>query len=331
MGKPKVAVIGTGGTIAGQSNSILDMFEYAATGRLLEIEELLAKFPIIHTVAEIVPIKFKTVLSTAIAFREWKQMLVSVDAALKEHSDLAGVVVLHGTATLEETAYALSLTSKAPIPIVIAGAQRPSSALSSDAGLNLVNAIRTASAPEARELGVLVCLNDEIQAAREVTKTSTMRMQTFRSPDFGVLGHADGDAVTFYRKPIRRSAPNTEFDIRQLDNLPRVDVAYAYAGDDGTAIKAFVAAGARGLVMAGFPPGTVTPQMLAALREARAAGLVVVMSSRAAGRIYSTSAMRDAELLTADNLTPQKARILLALALTKTTDLGEVHRMFATY
>ena len=120
----------------------------------------------------------------------------------------SGIVVLHGTATLEETAYALNLTAKVQIPIVVVGAQRPASALSTDAGLNLVNAERTAACPEARGLGVLVCLNDEIQAAREVTKTSTARLQTFRSPDFGALGHADGDAVNFYRKPIRRGAPD---------------------------------------------------------------------------------------------------------------------------
>jgi L-asparaginase len=113
------------------------------------------------------------------------------------------------------------------VPVVIVGAQRPSSALSSDAGLNLVNAIRTAASPEARGLGVLVCLNDEIQAAREVTKTSTGRLQTFRSPDFGALGHADGDRISFYRRPLRRVAPETEFDIRALDTLPRVDIAYS--------------------------------------------------------------------------------------------------------
>ena len=116
------------------------------------------------------------------------------------------------------------------VPVVLVGAQRPSSALSSDAGMNLVNAIRVAASPEARGMGVLVVLNDEIHAAREVTKTSTLRMQTFRTPDFGVLGHADGDAIAFYRRPIRRCAPDTEFDIRALEALPRVDIAYSYAG-----------------------------------------------------------------------------------------------------
>src|SRR6202020_2162632 len=162
-----------------------------------------------------------------------------------DHPDLAGIVIGHGTATLEETAYFLNLTVKVAVPVVIVGAQRPSSALSSDAGMNLVNAIRVAASPEARDMGVLVVLNDEIHAAREVTKTATLRLQTFRTPDFGVLGHADGDAVVFYRQPLRRHAPDTEFDIRGLAGLPRVDIACAYAGGDGPAVRAFVAAGAQ--------------------------------------------------------------------------------------
>ncbi|MGE5512311.1 MAG: asparaginase [Bacteroidota bacterium] len=330
--KPKVAVIGTGGTITAIGKGPLDLFDYIATGKMLQADELVAKFPDVATVAEIVPIRFKAVPSTAVAFPEWKQIVLEADKAAAEHPDLAGIVVLHGTATLEETAYALNLTAKVSIPIVLVGAQRPASALSTDAGLNLVNAVRTAASPQARGLGVLVCLNDEVQCAREVTKTSTARLQTFRSADFGVLGHADGDAVMFYRRPIRKCAPDTEFDIRGLDALPRVDIAYAYAGDDGTAIRAFVAAGAKGIVMAAFAPGLPSPPEMEALKEARVAGVVVLMSSRAgSGRVFKSSRTRDAGFLTADNLTPQKARILLALALTRTSEPSEIERMFATY
>ena len=206
--------------------------------------------------------------------------MIEADKAVAANPDLAGIVVLHGTATLEETAYALNLTAKVRVPIVVVGSQRPASALSTDAGLNLVNAVRTAASPQSRGLGVLVCLNDEIQAAREVTKTSTARLQTFRSPDFGVLGHADGDAISYYRQPIRRRAPDTEFDIRGLDALPRVDIAYSYAGDDGTAIRAFIGAGARGIVMAAFAPGLLSPPEMEAAKEAVAAGVTVVLSSR---------------------------------------------------
>jgi len=221
---------------------------------------------------------------------------------------------------------------KVPVPVVVVGSQRPASALSTDAGLNLVNAVRVAASEEARGLGALVLLNDEIQAAREVTKTSTGRMQTFRSADFGVLGQADGDRLAWYRKPLRRLAPDTEFDIRGLAALPRVDVAYTYAGADGTAVRAFIAAGAKGIIAAGFAPGFVTPADAAALAEARAVGIITMQSTRAgSGRVFPTTRLREANMLTADNLTPQKARILLALALTVTTDPAAITRIFATY
>ena len=331
--KPKVAVIGTGGTITSLSGvGPLDLYEYTATGRMLEADQLVDRFPEVRTVAEIIPVRFKAVPSTAVAFPEWKQVVIEADKAVAAHPDLAGIVVLHGTATLEETAYALNLTAKVSVPIVVVGAQRPASALSTDAGLNLVNAVRTAAAPEARGMGVLVCLNDEIQAAREVTKTSTARLQTFRTPDFGVLGHADGDAINFYRKPVRRGAPDTEFDIRGLDSLPRVDIAYSYAGNDGAAIRAFVAAGASGIVAAAFAPGMLAPAEMEAMKGAVAAGCVVVISSRAgSGRTFASSKIVSAGFLNADNLTPQKARILLSLALTKTIDPTGIKKIFATY
>lgn len=331
--KPKVAVIGTGGTITSLSAvGPLDLYEYTSTGKMLEADQLVARFAEVRQVADVIAVRFKAVPSTAVAFPEWKQIVIEADRIASAHPDLAGIVVLHGTATLEETAYALNLTAKVSVPLVLVGAQRPASALSSDAGLNLVNAVRTAASPAARGMGVLVCLNDEIQAAREVTKTSTARLQTFRSPDFGVLGHADGDAVNFYRKPLRRAAPDTEFDIRTLAALPRVDIVYSYAGNDGAATRALVAAGAEGLVCAAFAPGLLSPAEMEAAREAVMAGTVVLVSSRAgSGRTFPASKIADAGLIPADNLNPQKARILLALALTRTREPAEIRRMLATY
>ena len=205
------------------------------------------------------------------------------------------------------------------MPVVVVGAQRPASALSTDAGLNLVNAVRVAASPEARGLGVLVVLNDEIQAAREVTKTSTLRMQTFRTPDFGVLGHADGDAVAFYRRPLRRCYAGHRVRHPRAGRAAAGRHRLAYAGADGTAVRAFVAAGARGIVSAGFAPGFAPPGDFAALKEAAAQGVVVVQSTRAgSGRTFRGTRLRKAGFLIADNLKPQKARILLALALTVT-------------
>jgi L-asparaginase len=195
-----------------------------------------------------------------------------------------------------------------------------------------VNAIRVAASTDARGLGVLVVLNDEIQAARDVSKTSTLRLQTFRSRDFGVLGHADGDAIAFYRRPLRRCYPDTDFNVCALETLPRVDVSYAYAGADGADVRAFIAAGAQGIVSAGFAPGFPSPGQAAALREATSHGITVVQSTRAgSGRTFRGKRLAEAGILIADNLNPQKARILLALALTVTNDPDRIADMFRTY
>jgi L-asparaginase len=330
--KPKVAFIGTGGTMSSLGTGPLDIIDYTATDQRMHAGEILDRFPEVHEVAEIIPVRYRNVPSYDLFFPEWKELVALCTQLVAEIPDLAGIVIGHGTASMEETAYFLNLTLTVAVPVVLVGSQRPASALSTDAGMNLVNAIRTAASPQARGRGVLLLLNDEIHAAREVTKTSTSRLQTFRSPDFGVLGHADGDKVAFYRSPERRHAPQTEFDIRTVEALPRVDVAYSYVGSDGAAVRAFVAAGARGIVSAGFAPGFAGSADGAALREAVAAGIVVVQSTRAgSGRVFYGSRMREWGFLTADNLNPQKARLLLALALTVTTERPEIARMFETY
>ncbi len=330
--KRKVAFIGTGGTMASVGKGALDTVDYGSTGQLLDAAQLLARFPEVQQVAEVVAAPFSAVPSTRLAWPDWKALLLLVEQLVAADPALAGIVIGHGTASLEETAYFLSLTLKVAIPVVVVGAQRPSSAISTDAALNLINGVRVAASPEARGLGVLVLLNDEIHAAREVTKTSTGRMQTFRSPDFGALGHADGDRLAWYRKPLRRVAPETEFDVRGLAELPRVDVSYTYAGSDGVAIRAFTAAGAKGLICAGFAPGFCTPAEAEAISDAQRAGVRVMMSTRAgSGRVPHTTKLREAGILPADNLNPQKARILLSLALTVTSDAAEIARIFDSY
>ena len=330
--KPVVAFIGTGGTIASLGKDSLDVVDYAAQGVMLHADQIVARFPELNQVATVIPVPYRNVPSFDIFYPQWRELVLLCERLVAETPDLAGIVIGHGTASLEETAYFLNLTLTVSVPVVLVGSQRPASALSTDAGMNLVNAVRTAASPQARGRGVLVVANDEIQAAREVTKTATYRMQTFRSPDFGVLGQADGDAIAFYRRPERRTAPDTEFDIRRLEALPRVDIAYAYTGSDGTAVRAFLAAGARGIVSAGFAPGFVGAADAEALCEAVARGVVVVQSTRAgSGRTVQGQRMREWGILAADNLNPQKARLLLALALTVTTDHKEIARIFAIY
>jgi L-asparaginase len=330
--KPKVAFIGTGGTIASIGVGPLDLQDYGATNQVMHADEIIARWPETGLVADVLPVRYRNIPSTAIDFSDWKALVLLCETLVAQHPELAGIVIGHGTATLEETAYILNLTLKVAVPVVLVGSQRPSSALSTDAGLNLVNAIRVAASPEALGMGVLVVLNDEIQAARDVTKTATARLQTFRTADFGVLGHADGDAVAFYRRPLRRCYPDTEFDIRALDALPRVDIAYAYAGGDGTAVRAYIAAGAKGIVSAGFAPGFAPPGDFEALKEAVAQGIVVMQSTRAgSGRTFRGTRLTNAGLLIADNLIPQKARILLALALTMTNDADHIAQIFRSY
>jgi L-asparaginase len=332
MSKPKVAFIGTGGTIASLGSGPLDILDYASAGNMMHAEDTLSRWPETALVADVMAVHYRNIPSPAIGFPEWQELVALCSKVVHENPDLAGIVIGHGTATLEETAYFLNLTVKVPIPVVVVGSQRPSSALSSDAGMNLVNAIRVAASPAARGMGVLVMLNDEIHAAREVTKTSTMRLQTFRTPDFGALGHADGDEVAFYRRPLRRHAPDTEFDISAITALPRVDISYSYAGGDGVAVRAFIAAGARGIIAAGFAPGFCPPAEIEALTDAARRGIVVVQCTRAgSGRTFRGTKLREVGFLIADNLNPQKARILLSLALTVSNDPDTITRQFRTY
>src|SRR5262245_5004663 len=331
--KRRVALIGTGGTISSIGRDSLDLWEYMDTSRKAEPAELLRRFPEVAEAAEILPLRFRSVGSTAIGPSDWLALTAAVHDAVDREAPLDGLVITHGTATLEETAYFLHLSVKADAAVVLVGAPRPASGLSSDAGLNLLNAVRVAGSREARGLGVLVLLNDEIQSARDVTKSSTLRLEAFRSHDLGMLGYADPDGrVAIYRRPARRHAPDTEFDVRGRTELPRVDIAASYAGADGTAIRAFVAAGARAIVSAALPPGVVTPAETEALLEARKQGVLVVMSSRAgSGRVLPRAVLRRQGLVVADNLTPQKARVLAMLALTRTSDPGEVQGMFDEY
>lgn len=328
----KVAFIGTGGTIASIGKGPLDILDYAANGTMIHAHDILAAVPSVREVADVVVVKFRNIPSPAIYFPEWQELAALCQRLVAEHPDLNGIVVGHGTASLEETAYFLNLTLKVAVTVVIVGSQRPLSGLASDAAMNLVAAVRVAASPASRGRGVLVVLNDEIQAARDVTKTSTFRLHTFRTPDFGVLGHVDGEHVRYYRRSERRHAPDTQFHIHGLDALPRVDISYSYTGSDGAAVRAFTAAGAEGIITAAMAPAMVTPAEIEALKQAVAAGVVVVASTRAgSGVALDGTKLRDLGVLTADNLNPQKARLLLALALTVSRDPEEIRRMFATY
>jgi L-asparaginase len=326
-----IAVIGTGGTISSLGASSLDVLDYPDFGQKLTCEALLERFPESRLVADPLPVTFRQVGSTDIGPKDWLEIRALIHRLAADEPAIAGFVIPHGTATLEETAFFLNLTLASVPPVVLVGAQRPASALGTDAGMNLVNALRVAGSAEARGKGVLVVLNDEIHAARDVVKTSTYRLQTFRSADFGALGHVDGDGVHFYRAPVRAHMPDTQFASLDLRALPRVEIIYSYAGADGALVDAAVATGARGLVSAGFAPGSPTPEQRAAFERAAQSGIVVVQCSRATGRVAPRRRLRESGIVAGLDFSPQKARILLMLALSTTTDVAAIQQAFQTY
>jgi L-asparaginase len=331
MSLKKIAVIGTGGTISSIATDTLDTLDYPDFGKKLDIAALLARTPELQRVAEPIAIPFRSVGSTAIGPADWWELRDLIHATAASQPDIAGFVITHGTATLEETAFFLNLTLAIALPVVLVGAQRPASALGTDSGENLVAALRVAASPAAAGLGVLVVLNDEIHAARDVVKTSTYRLQTFRSLDFGALGHVDGDGVHIMRAPARKHAPNTVFSGMPAVDLPRVDIVLSYAGADDVMIEAAIKAGARGIVSAGMAPGIPTPIEVKALERAVAAGVVVVQSSRAAsGRVGHRRYLREAGIVPGEDFSPQKARILLMLSLTRTSKLEDISAIFAS-
>ncbi len=331
MPLPKVAFVGTGGTIASVGVGPLDLAGYAKTGKVYALEELLALAPELALVADVVQAPFRQVHSTAFGPADWPDLARHIEATLAADPEIQGAVVTHGTATLEETAYYLNLVLKTDRTVVLVGAQRPPTGLSTDAFLNLVNGARVAAAPQARGMGVLVCLNDEIHAARDVVKTSTFRLQTFRTPDFGLLGHADPDRVEFFRRPIRAHAPGTPFGVEAA--LPRVDIAMSYAGSDGAQIRGLLHANPAGIVVAGFAPGLVTPGERAAIVESLDAGVAVVQSTRAlSGRVVEIPDYRPKGIIVSGNLSPQKSRVLLMLALAHgLSSSADLQAAFETY
>jgi L-asparaginase len=246
-------------------------------------------------------------------------------------ADVAGVVVTHGTDTLEETAYFLDLTVTSEKPVVVVGAQRAPTNYDTDGPRNMLNAVRVAASKEAVGMGTMVVMNGQINAAREVTKTNTLDVETFQTLDFGLLGVADVEAVRFYRAPLRRQTIPLDRD----DLLPNVVIVSEYAGSDGRAIRLLLEDGnLDGLVVAGLGLAHVSTPTLEAIREVRARGVPVVVSSRVpTGRIVPLYAnnidLLDLGCVQADNLSPQKARVLLMVAMTKTTETDELRAIFS--
>ncbi|HVN75704.1 MAG TPA: type II asparaginase [Thermoanaerobaculaceae bacterium] len=328
---PNVTVLATGGTIAGTGASSTTTVGYKAA--TLGVDALIAAVPELAKVARISGEQVFQIASENMTPAHWLKLAKRVNELLAR-DDVDGIVITHGTDTLEETAYFLDLVVKSSKPVVLVGAMRPATALSADGPMNLLNAVALAASAESAGRGVMVCLNDQINAARDVTKTDTSSLGTFQTPELGMLGVMEAGRPVFYRAPIRAHTTETAFDVSGIEELPKVGIVLAYAGSGRVGIDAMVAAGMRGIVHAGTGNGSLSNDAKAALVEARAKGIVVVRASRIPGGAVARNGEADDDALdfvVADNLSPQKARVLLTLALTRTTDTKEIQAMFRRY
>jgi L-asparaginase len=332
-GLPRVALLITGGTIDSIGTDRLDLAWYMEAGKRLTQGELIGALPELKDIAAVTEIPFRRLPSHALVDKDWLELLRTIHSIFSE--DRAdGIVITHGTNTIEETAYFLNLTLKTRKPVVLVGAMRPSSAISADGYLNLLNAVKVAADPNSQGRGCLLVMNDRIFNGRDVTKNSTYRVEAFQSRDLGPLGFADADGrILYYQQPLRRHTVDTELDVRQLAALPRVDIVLSYVGANGTMIEAVANAGAKGMISAGTGAGRPTPAEDAAFDKAyREKGMLVCFCSRvASGRVARSPGLAQRGFVAGDNLPPWKARILLSLALTRTSNANEIQAMFDTY
>ncbi|MDD1723594.1 MAG: asparaginase [Methanospirillum sp.] len=322
---PDIHILATGGTIAGTAENASELGHYQAGN--LSVATLISSVPEMSTYARVTGEQICNLNSDEITPMIWLRLANRVNELLKS-PDVDGVVITHGTDTLEETAYFLNLAVKSDKPVVITGAMRPATAISADGPLNLLNAVILAGSHDAAGKGVLILLNGEINGARDTTKTNTEMVETFRSPDFGLFGYMDNEVPKFYRESLKLHTSGTDFDVSSLKSLPKVDIVLLYPGADQTAIDAFVANSTEGLVVASMGNGGYQAEVRSALLDVVNKGIPVVISSRTGTGVCTPE---DPEFIPADTLTPQKARVLLMLALTRTNNQDEIAEMFREY
>jgi L-asparaginase len=333
---PRVRLVATGGTISNK------------TGGRLTAEELVGLMPGVERYARPEFEQFTNLASGQLTLDQWLGLAKRLNEIFRTEPEVAGLVVTSGTDTLEELAYFLNLTVRSDKPVVVVGSMRNPSTLGYEGAANLLEGFRVAASPDARGKGALVVLNDEINAAREVTKTDALRLNTFQTRGYGVLGVVDADRVVFYRDPVKRRMAHSEFDVSAVTHLPRVDVILTYQGADGDLIKAAADAGARGIVIAGAGAGAVSGTQRDGENAAVKKGVVIVTTTRTgSGRIAPRPTAAGAQntgsasnpltpdeqrrFVAGEDLSPVKARVLLMLALTKTHDPAEIQRMFSEY
>ena len=328
--KPQVTILATGGTIAGA----------AATGTqsgyksgAVTIDAMLAAVPGIDKVATVKGEQVANVGSQDMSFEVLMKLARRINE-IAPNSDIDGIVITHGTDTMEESAYFLNLTVKTDKPVVMVGSMRPSTAVSADGPLNLYNAVGVAADPRAKGRGVMVVMNDQIHAAHSLTKTSTTAVETFMSPGRGLIGQASYGKNDFYNSPTWKHTTQSEFDISNVTKLPRVDVVYADVDMHGDLIDASVAAGAKGIIIAGVGNGNMNKSGVDAATKAAKDGVVVVRSSRVPTGLVGRNVELDDDKLgfvASYELNPQKARVLLALALLENRSLADIQNLYDLY
>jgi L-asparaginase len=324
---PNVRMIATGGTIAGAQASA---GEYGYKSGAYDVDTLIRAVPNLDKLADITGEQVVNIGSQDMNDEVWLKLAKSV-AAAQADGDVDAIVIMHGTDTLEETSYFLSLVTQGAKPVVMVGSMRPATAVSADGPGNIYNGVAVAISPEASGKGTLVSLNDEIHYARNVVKTNTTSLQTFESLNRGPAGLVHTGTVEWFEPMDKKLGKATGFNVEKLDKLPRVDVIYAHANMSADLIEAAIKNGAKGIVIAGVGDGNMTTPALEACKKAAADGVVVVRSTRLpAGLVLRNNEVNDDEMgfVASGELNPAKSRVLLQLALTQTKDPKRIQEMF---
>ena len=327
---PNVVILATGGTIAGAGASAVNSATYAAAK--VGVEKLIAGLPELSKVANVRGEQVFQVASESLTNDNLLTLAKRV-SALSKQSDVDGIVITHGTDTLEETAYVLTLTVHTNKPIVVVGSMRPGTALSADGALNLYNAVNVAGSKDAMGKGVLVTMNDNIDTGRDVSKNVNIKTNAFSS-QWGPLGMIVEGRNYWFRAPVKRHTMNSEFDIDSITALPPVEIAMGYEGVSSVAIDAIAKSGAKALIHGGTGNGSVADRIVPNLQKARADGVIVIRSARVPdGFVIRNAEQPDDKYdwVVAHDLRPQKARILAMVALTKTNNTKELQRIFWEY
>jgi len=327
---PNVVILATGGTIAGAGASAVNSATYAAAK--VGVEKLIAGLPELSKVANVRGEQVFQVASESLTNDNLLTLAKRV-SALSKQSDVDGIVITHGTDTLEETAYFLTLTVHTNKPIIVVGSMRPGTALSADGALNLYNAVNVAGSKDAMGKGVLVTMNDNIDSGRDVSKNVNIKTNAFSS-QWGPLGMIVEGRNYWFRAPVKRHTMNSEFDIDSINALPPVEIAMGYEGVSSVAIDAIAKSGAKALIHGGTGNGSVADRIVPNLQKARADGVIVIRSARVPdGFVIRNAEQPDDKYdwVVAHDLRPQKARILAMVALTKTNNTKELQRIFWEY